>query len=173
MAGGGRLQLRNSCKRRDPGSTVLGHDRKALSDKGPVQPLQRRYVGNRCEGHKIEEPEKVRTILTLGAHQSVDANEHQEDNRRSADMPEAAVIVMTVRVHHRDTIREGFACQMVIQYDHVTLSRSNWIVAQCPAVHANDQVVLVAKTFHGGRVRTVAFLEAVRNVERRTDPEVS
>lgn len=84
-------------------------------------------------------------------------------------MRERAVLVLPVRVHDRMGLRQGLAREVVIEHDHIRARRRrNRAVAEGAAIYADDQVVPGGQIRHRRIVRTIALIDPVGDIERRS-----
>ena len=82
-------------------------------------------------------------------------------------MGESAVLVLSVRVHDCHGRGQGFAAQVVVEDHNVSgFGGGDRLVREGAAIDANDQIVPRGQIGHGGRVRSVTFVDAVGDVER-------
>ena len=153
-----------------PGRSRRRHYLEALPHQRPVEAYERRHVRHRRQRHEVEEADEVRPLGALGPHQPVDRHEHQEDHRRRAEVAEGPVFVLPVRVHHRERRRQGLGPDVMVEHDDVAARRRDGLVAQRPAVDADDEVVARPERLHRRHVRPVALLDPVRHVEGGARP---
>ena len=120
---------------------------------------------------RSRKPRRSGPATPSAPHQPVDRDQHQEDHPRGAEIAELAVLVLPVRVHHRQRRRQRLAAEVVVEHDHVAARGGDRLVAERAAVDADDQVVRRPEPLHRRHVRPVALVDAVGNVERRAPPK--
>ena len=156
-------------QRDEAGAAALGHDPQALAHECTVEAGERRDVGDGGERHEVEEAEEVGAGDAVGAHQAVDGDEEEKDHAGGAEIAEIAGLVLAVGVHHGEGRRQGLGADVVVEDDDVAAGRGDRLVAERAAVDADDEVVALPEHPHRRHVGTVAFLDAVGDVERRAN----
>ncbi len=81
-------------------------------------------------------------------------------------MRKVAGLVLAVRIDDGQRGRQRLAAQVVIEDDNITPCRCNGSVRQRAAIDAKDHVMRLPQCLHGGHIRTVAFVDAVGDVDR-------
>ena len=82
-------------------------------------------------------------------------------------MGEFTRFILAVGVHDGDAVGQGFGAQVVVEDHHIrALCGGNGTMREGAAVNANDQVVIFGERFHRGLIRAIAFINAIRNIER-------
>lgn len=95
-------------------------------------------------------------------------------NTTEAAQAQIATLILTVRVHHRQRVRQRLAAEMVIEHDDIRpRRRGDRLMRQRSAIHADDEIVTFRQFPHRGWIGAVAFVNPVGNVERRAMAEVT
>ena len=174
IGGGRRIDPRHICQRSQPGAGALSHDDKALAHQGAVDPDQRGDISDRRQGDEIKHVEKIRTLGAFLFEPAVGFNEDQKDDGCGAKVGKVSGLVLPVGVHDSDSVGKRFAPEMVVEDHHVrTPGSRNRVVAERSAIDADDQVVIARQRRHGGRVRAIALVDAVRDIKGGASPHLA
>ena len=135
----GLIHPRHIGQRHKAGAFAPGHHLQPLAHQGAVHPDQRGHIGDRGQRHQIKHPHQVRPLHAPGAQPAVRLDQQQEHDRGGAKVAQQAILVLPVRVHHRQGGGQGFRTQMVVQHNHIrALGRGNRLMAQRAAIDAQD-----------------------------------
>ena len=70
-------------------------------------------------------------------------DQHQKHHPGGAEIAQLAILVLPVRVHHRNAVGQCLAAQVVVQNHHIrAFGRCNWPVAQGATIDADDQIMV-------------------------------
>ena len=80
--------------------------------------------------------------MPVCAKAAVHLDEEQEHHGGCTKMPQCAVFILSVRVHHRQRRRQGFPAQVVIEHDDIgAFGCRKSLVAEGAAIDAEDQIM--------------------------------
>jgi len=173
--GGWRLiHPRDIGQRAEAGAVAAGHHLQPLPHEGTIDAGQGGHVGDGREGYEIKEGHEVGDMTALLLQAAVGFDEEEEDHSGGAEMGQRAVLVLPVRVHHCEGLRQGFEGEVVVEDHHVgPFGGGDGVVTEGAAVDAEDEVVAGGEAGHRGDVRAVAFVDAVGDVEGGFAPEMA
>ena len=123
MPGLGRaVQPRHVHQRGVADMIAAAHRDQALCHKGPVQPDQRRDIGDGAERDVMQHAQQIRLRPfggpeAAGAQLAIDSDQRHQHETDRGEMPEAGEVVGPVRIHQRLDVRQFIAALMVID-DH-------------------------------------------------------
>ncbi|GAB1362423.1 hypothetical protein MASR1M32_16590 [Rhodobacter sp.] len=172
IGGRGGIHPGHIGQRAQPRPFAPRHHLQPLPHQRPVHPGQRRHIGDGRQRHQIKKRHQIRGLRAGFAQLSIGLDQHQEDDGGRAEMGQAAVFVLPVRVHHGMGCGQGLGRKVVVEDNHIGWgSGGNRIMRERAAIDADDQRVICRKPLHGRDIRAVAFVDAVRDIERGLVPQ--
>ena len=164
----GRIEERGEA---DPAPAL--HDGKPLADEGPVEAGQRHHVRHRRQRHEIEARHQVGLGPPLEeaarAQGAVEGDEEQEDHAGRAEMAEARQVVLPVRVHDGERLRQPLGRLVVVEDDGIeaeTPGLGQGFDARRPAIDGDEDIgALLLQRPDGIDIRAVALRDPVRDMD--------
>ena len=154
----------------------------ALGHEGAVEACQHGDIRDRAECDMMKCIEQVRLgplgrPETTRAQLAVYRHQRDEDETDRGPMAKPRQIVGPVRIDQRVDDRKIVAALMVIDHHHVhaeLFGFSQRLDAGGAAVHGHQQRgALRGKAAHGFDIGTVAFEDAIRNMDQRIEPAMA
>ena len=152
--------------------------KQALGDEGAVEALERHHIGHGAERDQIEEAEEIglRTLerpKSARAQRAVERNDSHEHEADGGEMAELRQVIEPVGIDHGERGRKHFVGLMVVDHDDVEAELARFcerLVAGGAAIDSDEQArALRGERADRLRVRSVAFEQAVGNVDDRSE----